>query len=556
MTVPSYTEDLTDLTLAEEDPANTSWYEMTGTIGGEAYNANGGPVGGDPDYPYIQGTYSVTQDCTKDTSVGSLAYNNGGGTGGHGTDGAYFVWQQFLISSNVGTYAQGGFQIVVGSGLGDFDAWYVGGKDKAPYPYGGWVNNVVNTTVSPDGTAGSPTATEQYIGSAVYVVQGSSKGEIHNCDAIRYGRGSAIFEYGEAADYADMAGFAAENDDSSKRWGLIQATSGGYLWKGRMSLGTASNAVDFRDSDVTIFLQWTPKVTANFNTIEVINASSNIEMTNFQFIVLDTSTASKGRWITTNDADVTLTTCSFQDMGEFDFDSNTTALSCTWTRCDQIDPQQADLSFSNVLAPTVTGGGADGGGALLWDVAADPNTYLNDMTFSKGAGSHHAIEFGTSAPQTINLTNMTFTDFSASNQQTTSALYFQDTGSDVTWTVAHTGTTGTISYYKERSGDTVNISSSVALSIKVQNESKVVIQNAQTSIFLLDSPYTQLMNEDTLATGFAEENYGGSTPVDIVYKVRKSEDTDDPRYYAFSNTGQVTSDGFSAIVTLKVNPTI
>lgn len=152
MTAPSYTEDLTDLSTAE---SATGWVEMTGTIGGEVYNANGSPAGGDPDYPFIQGSYSVTQDCTKDASIGSLAYNNGSGTGGHGTDGAYFVWQQFLISSNVGTYAQGGFQIVVGSGQSDFDVWYVGGKDKAPYPYGGWVNNVVNTTVSPDGTAGS-----------------------------------------------------------------------------------------------------------------------------------------------------------------------------------------------------------------------------------------------------------------------------------------------------------------------------------------------------------------------------------------------------------------
>jgi len=301
------------------------------------------------------------------------------------------------------------------------------------------------------------TATEQYIGSAVYVVTGPKKGEVHNCDVIRYGRGSAIFEHGETSNYCTIAGFVTQNDNSSNRWGLIQETSGGYLWKGRISLGTASNAVDFRDSDRIIFIQWCPKVTSNFNTIEVLNASSNIEMTNFQFIQLDTTTASLGRWITTNDATVTLTNCSFQDMGTFDFDSNTTALNCSWVRCLQIDPQQADLSYSSVLESAVTGGGADGGGALLWDVNADPNTYLNDMTFTKGSGSHHAIEFGTSAPQTMSLTNMTFTDFSTSNQQTTSTLYFQDTGSDVTWTVNLIDCSSNITYYKERSGDTVNL---------------------------------------------------------------------------------------------------
>ncbi len=118
MTAASYTEDLTDLNTAE---AATSWVELTGTIG-SAYNAMGTPAGSDPDYPFIQGSYSVTQDCTKNAARGSLAYNNGAGTGGHGTDGAYFVWQNFMVASNIGTYAQGGFQIAVGSGLADFDA--------------------------------------------------------------------------------------------------------------------------------------------------------------------------------------------------------------------------------------------------------------------------------------------------------------------------------------------------------------------------------------------------------------------------------------------------
>lgn len=195
MTAPSYTEDLTDLSLAEN---NTGWVEMTGTDqDGETYNVNGTPVGGDGDYPYIQGSFSVTQDCTKGTSVGSLCYDNSGGTGGHGTDGAYFVWQNYMVSSNVGTYAQGGFRIVVGSALGDFNVWYVGGLDKAPYPYGGWACNVVNTTVTRDNWAGTHSGTEQFIGGAVYVVTGSSKGEVHNCDTIRYGRGSAILSTGK-----------------------------------------------------------------------------------------------------------------------------------------------------------------------------------------------------------------------------------------------------------------------------------------------------------------------------------------------------------------------
>jgi hypothetical protein len=59
------------------------------------------------------------------------------------------------------------------------------------------------------------------------------------------------------------------------------------------------------------------------------------------------------------------------------------------------------------------------------------------------------------------------------------------------------------------------------------------------------------MNEDTLATGIATEDYNYVGAVDVVVKVRKSEDTDDPRYVAFSKIDKITSDGLNLAVTLK-----
>ena len=94
MAAPSYTKDLVPLATGDE---SSGWVEMTGTVLGSAYNAQGLPAYQDPDYPFIQGSYSVTQDCTKDTSVGSLAYNYGTPTPGHGPDGAYFVWQNYMV---------------------------------------------------------------------------------------------------------------------------------------------------------------------------------------------------------------------------------------------------------------------------------------------------------------------------------------------------------------------------------------------------------------------------------------------------------------------------
>jgi hypothetical protein len=545
MAAPSYTEDLTDIATGDEASGWVNW----------STNQQGTPSYQDADYPYIQGSYAVTQTCSKSKAIGNLGYDYGS-TITLATDGAFFVWQSFsspfaIDDYNGTTTGTAGMSVLVGDDTSNFELWEVGGKDKSPMPYGGWQCHAVNTTVTPDAYPAGTKTIDRYCGAQVNLTTYPSKGEVHQVDMMRFGRGSAIFESGDLTNgYCTIAGFAAQNDNQSNRWGLIQEVAGGYLWQGRMQLGSSGTAVDFRDSDRIIFIKWCPKVTSNFNTIEVINASSRVDMTNFQFIQLDTSTASDGRWITTNDADVNLELCSFQDMGTFTFDSNTTADECTWARCLQIDPGGGDLSYSNVLSSAVTGGGSAGGGALLWNDAGDPDTKLNDMTFTKGAGSHHAIEFGTSAPTTINLTNMTFTDFSASDQQTTSVLYFPDKGSDTTWTVSHTGTTGTISYYKARSGDTVTISGSVPVTVTVYDKHDGLVEaSVQTAVYKT-SDRTQIMNEDTNASGVATENYTGSTPVEVEVRCRKASSGAD-KFKNYSSIQQIGASGLSLSVTME-----
>lgn len=111
-------------------------------------------------------------------------------------------------------------------------------------------------------------------------------------------------------------------------------------------------------------------------------------------------------------------------------------------------------------------------------------------------------------------------------------------------------------YEESGTNTTTVIYSSVDITITVQDANKDPIENAQTSVFLLDAPHTQLMNEDTNALGVATEAYGGAVPVDVVVKVRKSEDTDDPRYFAHSSVQEISTDGLTLLVTLEVNPFI
>jgi hypothetical protein len=432
MTAPSYTEDLTDLDLAE---ATTNWAESS-----DGSWDDGGTPTLDTDYPYLQGNGAISQTMTK-TTICSLMANYGSGIS-LPTDGAYFVWQNWMSPTGLNTYASGGIRIMVGSGTGAFKWWAVGGSDRGRNPYGGWQNNVVNPTISADGTVGSPTSTEQYVGSAMNPLSAPSKGNPHQVDAIRFGRGSSIFEYGDVANgYCTFAGFAAQNDAVANRWGLIQAAQGGYLYKGKLTLGTTSNPCDFRDANVLVLIDDTPKVTTNFNTLEVNNASSRIDWSNVIFKALGTQ--SPGRLVCNANADLNWDACQFFNMGAFTLGgSGSELLNCIWNACGLITVAGGKINGSKIITPTV----AADASAVGWDVATNPDGYLDDLTISRGANAHHAIGFGTSSPSSITIRGLTATGFNAANGQNDSTFYIADSNTGNSYTISCVGCSGNMTY--------------------------------------------------------------------------------------------------------------
>ena len=416
MAVPSYTEDLTDIATGDEA---SGWVNFS-------TNTQGSPAYEDADYPYIQGSFAVTQDCAKSKTLGNLGYDYGSAIS-LPTDGAFLVWQSFSSPFAIDDYAgtstgTAGLAVLVGDDVSNFDVWEVGGKDKSPMPYGGWQCHAVNTTVTRDAVGAGTKTIDRYCGAQVALTAYPSKGEVHQVDVMRFGRCSAIFEDGESANYATIAGFAALNDNQANRWGLIQETAGGYLWQGRMALGTSGTAVDFRDSNVTIFIKWCPKVTVNFNTIEIENTDSNVEMTGFQFICLDpTNTASKGRWITTNDASVSLINCSFIDMDVFEFDSKTTVNLCSFIRCNQVTQNGATIdgnTFSNATSAV----------SLLVD-----NLNLIDNCSFISDGSNHAMELTSAhAGNSYTLTGCTYSLYASADGSTGNECIYNNSGGAVT----------------------------------------------------------------------------------------------------------------------------
>ncbi len=209
MTQPSYTNDLTDLTDAES--AGT-WLEM-----GSPYNAGGAP-GESTDY-FIQGTGCAVQamSASKSGLLFSMCFDAGSGQeGSFATDDCVFMWQNFGMGNAVEIYANGGLRLVIGSNgsIDNAGVWITGGRDFGRNPYGGWQNVVVDPTLAVDYTIGSGNGGSwRYFGSMPYTIATISKGEVHGIDAIRYGRGELIIEYGDVTNgYCTFGELANAND--------------------------------------------------------------------------------------------------------------------------------------------------------------------------------------------------------------------------------------------------------------------------------------------------------------------------------------------------------
>ena len=185
--------------------------------------------------------------------------------------------------------------------------------------------------------------------------------------------------------------------------------------------------------------------------------------------------------------------------------------------------------------------------ALPWNINSDPNGELDNMKFNS-PGTGHAMELRKNCPSSITLTSHEYNGYAGSDGSTGNEVIYNNSRKAITINISGGGNTPTI---RDGNGASTTVINTVVLSFKVIDEAKANIQDAQVSIYQV-SDLAELMNEDTLSTGLAEEDFNFVSPTDMKWRVRKSETTDNPRYIAQSGTGQITSSGFTLQVTLKV----
>jgi hypothetical protein len=335
MAVASYTHDLTTFYAAT---SLTGFGELAGYTAGSKESI-------DPDLA-IYGTVCLTAS-NRSAAPCSLAFTGTGPT--LPTNGVFFVWQKFFAPNSLNTEANGGIIVGIGSTINNYYKWTLDGSDS--YPYGGWLNYAVDPLITANRTTvGTPSGVHNTIGVGWDMINGISKGNALNLDIIRYGRGESRFTGGDLANgYATFLGYSIINDNpTTGRFGLIQAISGGYLYKGLMSLGFSGTAVDFRDSNTNISVDNTKHVSSAFNRIEVHNVGSRVDLTNVSFASL--GIVSAGEFEMIDNADVNILATSFNNMSTFVFLSNADVISSTFNGCNNINTGGGVFTNTKVLA--------------------------------------------------------------------------------------------------------------------------------------------------------------------------------------------------------------
>lgn len=343
----SYTTDLSANTIVD--------FDGVGTINVDEPNnpwAAGRSPTTDTDFP-IQGS---THASLTMNSTGQAGLVNIGSTFTWTSGDYLFGWLIWLAPGAIATQASDGLVMIAGDGVNSYKTFQVGGSDYGAYPYGGWQNFVVDPTIAANGTtvktaAGNP-SNYYVVGAGANVLSAVSKGNPLGIDVFRYGRGELQFSGGDQANgFATFAGFATENDNNNNRWGLLQLIEGGYKYKGLMILG-AGAAVEFEDSNTSIVIDNTEFVSADFNRIEIRQATSTVKWNSINITSLGTT--SKGQFECIDNASVELISCNFVDMDTFIFQSNSIVDDCVFRRCNQITSGGASFTNSTFASGTGT----------------------------------------------------------------------------------------------------------------------------------------------------------------------------------------------------------
>lgn len=529
----------TDLTLID-DAEDVTNYSALG--GGQAGMSD------ESDY-FIENTQCVSKAGFTAATKGFIT-NVGTHTVASGD--AIFVWGKQNNRNLMDTIVAGGMEFLVGDSTTAYDHFRVDGSDSPGSALAGWRTYAVDPTQTPSTSTGSPTTTNRVGFMWKILGSGSLKGNPNGMDITRHGRELQVTA-GEAAAYGTFDGAATWDSNVARAWGILTPVAGGYQFHGCFVMGTTATAVDFRDSDRVINVLDDPFLPAGFNEFEIRNASSNVEWTNIIINHLGTNTPSV---LTLNVGTFTGSLCQFTGFSTTTFASTGACTDSKWTLCDRINLNEADISGSSILTPSV----AADEGAVFDDRTTTATTIISELDnciFTQGANAHHAIRFGTGVDDDITLRNIEFTGFSGTDDVNGSTLRFDATTGSIT--VNFTGcTVGGAAASAANIGIDAPVGLTVTLvfdtvPLKVtvlDKDTGLALPNARVYLHKAGDTATVYFEDDCDVNGEVNDNIAFPGDTDVVGWAREMDQTGTD-YNPEDIAGQITSAGLNLTVSLR-----
>ena len=448
MAAASYTEDLTDIDLAE--PASTGWTAFNISGGGGGAPAFGADLG-------LQGTGAW--DKAASNAERGLAVNKTPGTGTVAAGVHIFIWGFCATPGITEILSNRGAYLIVGTSTTNFMQFHVEGKDT--YGAEGRVGKCYpvdyvttsNTGGIPYRTVnGSPGATPTYFGFGIHTTA-TAKGSNTGCDAIRYGTGGFItagelISAGDASDIpATFGGFNTQNDSINNRWGIFTKVGTAYELQGKFAIGQNNSGVAtlcrFKDSDISINIPDTVHSATDFSQVIVDHASTRVEWSNVSIQAQGTN--NKGLINVINaSSTVIVTGGTYTGIGTTTLRAGCDFTNTTWRGADTITLNGGSLTSCIVDNSTAT--------------VALSNSTLDDLdncTFNSD-GTGHAVDLGTVTTTQAMSWNCTDNGYASTDGSTGNETILVSVNSGQTLTINVQAGASTPTVYNTGTG-TVNV---------------------------------------------------------------------------------------------------
>ena len=330
-------------------------------------------------------------------------------------------------------------------------------------------------------------------------------------------------------------------------YGIVTEFGGVYYATGDIQFGTGATTMYFEmDGEILVFED--KPVAAGLYSLSGVGTGSTVAIQNSSTITSAGTTDATRFVFDWSDADLLSFTCTdslIVRASTSTFKSGQTVTGNTFNDCGQITHGGATMNDCTVKGYEGTANTS----ALIYNVNADPNGEMDDMTFEMGTALTHAIEFGTTSPLTMTLTGCTFTGYNASNNQNDSTFHVKRTTGTVTINLS--GATGNVSYRTD--GADVVVQSTVSVEVTVIDADNLPIALAQVAVFEDDTDAAAILNADTDSDGLATASFNYVVDTGVYIRVRKSS-PGDTRYISASTVGTITNNGLAVTVTLLEDP--